>query len=201
MVLKNKLNIHDYANLSKAEEKISKQKALDLFDRKIIDTFEVGTTKGLQFIHTYLFDEIYEFAGKIREVNMSKGNFRFAHAMYLKEILSKIDAMPMNTFDEIIEKYIEMNVAHPFREANGRSMRIWLDQMLKKKLSQVVDWNKISKDDYLLAMERSPIKDLEIKSILKVALTEHINDRVTYIKGIDASYNYEGYNTYETGKI
>ena len=183
------------------EEKISKKKALELFDEKIIDKFEVGTFKGLQEIHKYLFEDIYDFAGKIRGENISKGNFRFAPVMYLKEALKNIDKMPQKTYDEIIEKYVEMNVAHPFREGNGRSTRIWLDRILIKEIGQVVDWSKVDKDDYLLAMERSPIKDIEIKVLLKDALTNKIDDRIVYMKGIDASYYYEGYYTYTIEEI
>ena len=169
-----------------------------MFETKKLDTFEIGTFKGLVQIHNYLFEDIYEFAGKIRTQNISKSNFRFASVMYLKEALRKIDEMPQSTFDEIIEKYVEMNIAHPFREGNGRSTRIWLDMILKKEIEMVVDWNKIDKQDYLLAMERSPIKNTEIKLLLKSALTDKINDREVYMKGIDASYNYEGYNLYKT---
>ena len=183
------------------EEKITKKKALEMFDKKIINTFEVGTFKGLQEIHKYLFEEIYDFAGKIREENISKGNFRFVPVMYLKEALKNIDKMPQKTYDEIIEKYVEMNVAHPFREGNGRSTRIWLDRILIKEIGQVVDWSKVDKDDYLLAMERSPIKDIEIKVLLKDALTDKIDDRIVYMKGIDASYYYEGYYTYTIEEI
>lgn len=198
MALENKLNITDSSELAKAEEKISKAKALELFENGLLDNFEVGTFKGLCSIHQYLFSDIYDFAGKIRTVNISKGNFRFAPVMYLEAALKSIDNMPQTTFDEIIEKYVEMNVAHPFREGNGRSTRIWLDCILKKELKQVVDWSKVDKEDYLLAMERSPIKDIEIKVILKAALTDKINDRLVYMKGIDASYHYEGYNVFKT---
>ena len=201
MALENKLGITDSAKLAQEEEKITKKKALELFDKKIIDTFEVGTFKGLQEIHKYLFEDIYEFAGKIRDENISKGNFRFAPVMYLKEALKNIDKMPQKTYDEIIEKYVEMNIAHPFREGNGRSTRIWLDRILIKELGQVVDWSKVDKNDYLLAMERSPIKDIEIKVLLKEALTDKINDRNVYMKGIDASYYYEGYYTYTIEEI
>ena len=200
MALKNKLEITDSTRLAQ-EEKITKKKALELFDNKIIDTFEVGTFKGLQEIHKYLFEDIYEFAGKIRNENISKGNFRFVPVMYLKEALKNIDKMPQKTYDEIIEKYVEMNIAHPFREGNGRSTRIWLDRILMKELGQVVDWSKVDKNDYLLAMERSPIKDIEIKVLLKEALTDKINDRTVYMKGIDASYYYEGYYTYTIEEI
>lgn len=201
MALENKLGITDSAELARTEEKISKQKALQLFELNLLDTFEVGTFKGLAQIHKYLFEDIYDFAGKIRKVNIAKGNFRFVPLMYLEAALKNIDAMPQNTFDEIIEKYVEMNIAHPFREGNGRSTRIWLDSILKKQIKQVIDWNKVDKEDYLLAMERSPIKDIEIKHILKAALTDKINDREVYMKGIDASYNYEGYNVYKTEEL
>lgn len=201
MALENKLGITDSAELARTEEKISKQKALQLFELNLLDTFEVGTFKGLAQIHKYLFEDIYAFAGQIRKVNIAKGNFRFVPLMYLEAALKNIDAMPQNTFDEIIEKYVEMNIAHPFREGNGRSTRIWLDAILKKEIKQVIDWNKVDKEDYLLAMERSPIKDIEIKHILKAALTNKINDREVYMKGIDASYNYEGYNVYKTEEL
>lgn len=201
MALENKLGITDSAELARTEEKISKQKALQLFELNLLDTFKVGTFKGLAQIHKYLFEDIYAFAGQIRKVNIAKGNFRFVPLMYLEAALKNIDAMPQNTFDEIIEKYVEMNIAHPFREGNGRSTRIWLDAILKKEIKQVIDWNKVDKEDYLLAMERSPIKDIEIKHILKAALTDKINDREVYMKGIDASYNYEGYNVYKTEEL
>ena len=197
-MLENKLGITNSIELAKEEERITKIKARKLFETKKLDTFEIGTFKGLVQIHNYLFEDIYEFAGKIRTQNISKSNFRFASVMYLKEALRKIDEMPQSTFDEIIEKYVEMNIAHPFREGNGRSTRIWLDMILKKEIGMVVDWNKIDKQDYLLAMERSPIKNTEIKLLLKSALTDKINDREVYMKGIDASYNYEGYNLYKT---
>ncbi len=195
-MLNNKLGITNEIELSKEEERITKLKALELFDTNKINEFEVGTTKGLIDIHKYLFSDIYDFAGKIRDVNLAKGSFRFAPAMYLEEALKKIDDMPEDNFDDIIKKYIEMNVAHPFREGNGRSTRIWLDMILKKELSKVVDWSKVNKEEYLLAMERSPIKDTEINILLKNALTNKINDREVYMKGIDTSYRYEGYNTY-----
>lgn len=201
MALENKLGITDSAELARTEEKISKQKALQLFELNLLDTFEVGTFKGLAQIHKYLFEDIYAFAGQMRKVNIAKGNFRFVPLMYLEAALKNIDAMPQNTFDEIIEKYVEMNIAHPFREGNGRSTRIWLDSILKKEIKQVIDWNKVDKEDYLLAMERSPIKDIEIKHILKAAITDKINDREVYMKGIDASYNYEGYNVYKTEEL
>ena len=195
------MKITNSSKLAEKEEKITKKKALELFDKKIIENFEIGTFKGLQEIHKYLFQDIYYFAGKIRDENISKGNFRFAPVMYLKEALKNIDKMPQKTFDEIIEKYVEMNIAHPFREGNGRSTRIWLDRIFIKELEKVVDWSKIDKNDYLLAMERSPIKDIEIKILLKEALTDKINDRTIYMKGIDASYYYEGYNTYTLEEI
>ena len=201
MVLENKLGITTSAELFNIEEKISKKKALELFELGILDTLEAGTFETLKKIHKYLFDEIYDFAGKIRAVNIAKGNFRFAPVIYLNEALKNIDKMPQKTFDEIIAKYIEMNVAHPFREGNGRSCRIWLDNILKKELNQVIDWSKVNKQDYLSAMERSPIKDIEIKILLKNALTNEINDRKMYMKGIDASYNIEGYNTYKTENL
>lgn len=196
MALKNKLGITDSAELAKAEERISKIKALELFENGVLDTFEVGTFKGLAAIHKYLFDEIYEFAGQIRTVNMAKGSFRFAPVMYLESALESISRMPQSTFDEIIAKYVEMNVAHPFREGNGRSTRLWLDAILKKELGQVVDWSQVDKEDYLLAMERSPIKDVEIKVLLCEALTDRVDDREVYMKGIDASYRYEGYGIF-----
>ena len=195
-MLENKLGITNSIELAKEEEKKKKIKAIELFENKILDKIEVGTYKGLAEIHKYLFEDIYEFAGEMRKENISKNNFRFASAMYLEEALNKIDQMPQSNFDEIVEKYIEMNVAHPFREGNGRSTRIWLDMILKKELKMVVDWSKINKEDYLLAMERSPIKNLEIKYLLKNALTDKINDREVYMKGIDTSYNYEGYNLF-----
>ena len=198
MVLENKLGISDSAELARQEEKISKKKALELFENKILDTLDAGTFETLSKIHKYLFDEIYNFAGEIRTVNIAKGNFRFAPVMYLEQALLHIDKMPQSTYEEIIEKYVEMNVAHPFREGNGRSTRIWLDLILKKELNMVVDWSMVDKEDYLLAMERSPIKNVEIRELLKQALTSKINDREVYMKGIDASYNYEGYFTYKT---
>ena len=195
-MLENKLAITNAAELARVEEKISKKKALEMFDTNFLDTLEVGTYQALSNIHHYLFGDIYEFAGKIRDVNIAKGNFRFAPVIYLENALQNIEKMPQATFDEIIEKYIEMNIAHPFREGNGRSMRIWLDNILKKELKQVVEWSKVDKGDYLLAMERSPIKDVEIKIFLEAALTEKTNDRDVYMKGIDASYRYEGYYIY-----
>ena len=201
MLLKNKLGLDDELELAKEEEKITKLKAIELFETKKLEEFEVGTFQGLSQIHKYLFEDIYEFAGKIRTENISKSNFRFASSMYLEDALKKIDKMPQSTFDEIVEKYIEMNIAHPFREGNGRSTRIWLDMILKKELGKVVDWNKIDKEDYLLAMERSPIKNTEIKILLQNALTDKIDDRDVYMKGIDASYKYEGYNVYKAEDI
>ena len=195
-MLENKLGITNEVELSKEEERLTKLKALELFDTNKINEFEVGTTKGLCDIHKYLFSDVYEFAGKIRDVNLAKGNFRFAPAMYLEEALKKIDNMSEDNFDDIIKKYIEMNIAHPFREGNGRSTRIWLDMILKNELGQVIDWSKINREEYLLAMERSPIKDTEINLLLKNALTDKINNREVYMKGIDTSYRYEGYNTY-----
>lgn len=201
MALKNKLGISDSAELAREEERISKKKAMELFEKGLLDQFEVGTFEGLAKIHKYLFDEVYDFAGKVRDENIAKGNFRFVPVMYLSAALEHIDKMPQTTFDEIIEKYVEMNVAHPFREGNGRSTRIWLDAILKKEIQQVIDWSKVDKEDYLLAMERSPIKDVEIKVLLKEALTDAVNDRSVYMKGIDASYYYEGYNTFKTEEL
>lgn len=198
MALENKLGITDSSALAREEEKISKKKALELFETGYLDTLTAGTFESLSLIHKYLFDKIYEFAGKMREVNIAKGNFRFAPLMYLQAALDNIDKMPQKDFDAIIEKYVEMNIAHPFREGNGRATRIWLDLILKKELGKVVDWSLVDKEDYLLAMERSPIKDIEIKHILKNALTDQINDREVYMKGIDTSYYYEGYTTFKT---
>ena len=198
MALENKLGITESSVLAREEEKISKKKALELFETGYLDTLQAGTFESLSLIHKYLFDEIYEFAGKMREVNIAKGNFRFAPLMYLQAALDNIDKMPQADFDAIIEKYVEMNIAHPFREGNGRATRIWLDLILKKELGKVVDWSLVDKEDYLLAMERSPIKDIEIKHILKNALTDQINDREVYMKGIDTSYYYEGYTTFKT---
>ena len=201
MTLENKLNITHQVELAKAEEKISKQKAKQLFDSGDIAKVEVGTFLGLSFIHTYLFDDIYHFAGKIREVNIAKGNFRFAPLMYLEVSLKHIDTMPQSNFDEIIEKYVEMNIAHPFREGNGRATRIWLDLILKKEIRQVVDWNRVDKEEYLSAMQRSVVKDVEIKVLLKQALTDQINDRELFMKGIDVSYYYEGYSEFKTEEL
>lgn len=195
-MLENKLGITNSVDLAHEEERITKLKALELFDTNKIDEFEIGTFKGLSCIHKYLFDDIYSFAGKIRKENIAKGNFRFASCMYLEDILHKIDNMPQDTFENIIKKYVEMNIAHPFREGNGRSTRIWLNLILRKKLNKVIDWSKVNKEDYLLAMERSPVKDLEIRLLLQDALTDKINDRQVFMKGIDSSYEYEGYNAY-----
>ena len=196
MVLSNKLQLTSQVELNRAEEKLSKQKAKQLFESGDITQVEVGTFAGLAYIHAYLFDEVYAFAGKIRDVNLAKGNFRFAPVMYLEQSVQHISAMPQQSFEQIIEKYVEMNVAHPFREGNGRATRIWLDLILKKELQQVIDWNAVDKAEYLSAMERSVVKDLEIKYLLKNALTEKINDRELYMKGIDVSYYYEGYSEY-----
>lgn len=201
MTLENKLGITDPAELARVEEKLSKRRALELFESGHLDSLTAGTYETLAEIHKYLFDDIYEFAGKIRDVNLAKNHFRFASVMYLQEALKNIEKMPQSDFDEIIEKYVEMNVAHPFREGNGRSTRIWLDLILKKEIGRVVDWSKVDKDDYLLAMERSPIRDIEIKYILKQALTDKINDREVYMKGIDHSYYYEGYAVYKTEEL
>lgn len=201
MALENKFGIKNSAELAREEERISKKKAVELFENGMLEKLEAGKFQTLCEIHKYLFDDIYDFAGKIRTVNLSKGNFRFAPLMYLETAIKNVDKMPQNTFDEIVEKYVEMNIVHPFREGNGRSMRIWLDMMLKKQIGQVVDWSKIEKEDYLMAMERSPIKDIEIKYILNAALTDQINDREVYMKGIDHSYYYEGYVTYKTEEL
>lgn len=196
MTLENKLGITSPIELAHKEELLTKRRALTLYDEGLLDAFETGTFDGLAKIHGYLFQDVYDFAGKMRTVNIAKGGFRFASSIYLPEALEAIGRMPQSTFDEIVEKYIEMNVAHPFREGNGRSMRIWLDVMLKKQLGLVVDWSLVDKEDYLLAMERSPVRDTEIKSLLKAALTSKTNDRQVYMKGIDASYSYEGYSAY-----
>ena len=201
MILENKLHITDQIELAKAEEKISKQKARQLFDTGDMSKVEVGTFAGLAFIHAYLFGEIYGFAGKIRDVNIAKSDFRFAPLMYLEASLKHIDAMPQCTFEQIIEKNVEMNVAHPFREGNGRATRIWLDLILKKEISRMVDWNRVDKEQYLSAMQRSPVNDLEIKHLLKHALTDQINDRALFMKGIDVSYFYEGYSQFKTEEL
>ncbi|MBQ3257774.1 MAG: Fic family protein [Oscillospiraceae bacterium] len=201
MALENKLGLTDSAELAREEERISKKNALALFESGLLEQMEAGSFAALQTIHRWLFEDIYDFAGKVRTVNLAKGNFRFAPLMYLDAALANIDKMPQATYDEIVEKYVEMNIAHPFREGNGRSMRIWLDQMLKKELHMVVDWSKVDKEDYLLAMERSPIRDIEIKHILKFALTDDIHSREVYMKGIDHSYYYEGYTNFKTNEL
>ena len=196
--LKNKLGITDSTELAREEERISKRKAAEMFESGMLDEMIPGSYKALQTIHKYLFSDIYEFAGQTRTVNLAKGNFRFAPVMYLDAALESIEKMPQSTFDEIIEKYVEMNIAHPFREGNGRSTRIWLDQILKKELGKVIDWSLVDKDDYLMAMERSPVKDVEIKVLLKAALTDQVNSREMFMKGVDHSYDYEGYSSYRT---
>jgi len=200
-MIENKLNIYNQVELAKAEEKISKLKAKKLFDTGDILKAEVGTFAGLSFIHKYLFEDIYHFAGQIRDVNIAKGNFRFVPLMYLKQALEQIDAMPQSNFDQIVEKYVEMNIAHPFREGNGRATRIWLDLLLKKEINKIIDWNIVNKEDYLSAMERSVVKDIEIKGILNQALTDKINDRALFMKGIDVSYFYEGYSEFNIDNI
>jgi len=200
MMLENKLGITNQVELARAEEKISKQKARQLFDAGDIDQ-AVGTFEGLAFIHTWLFGDVYHFAGKIRDLNVAKGNFRFAPVMYLEHSLNYIDSMPHSNLDAIIEKYVEMNIAHPFREGNGRATRIWLDLMLKKEIRKVIDWNAVDKEEYLSAMERSPVKDVEIKVLLKSALTDRIDDRALFMKGIDVSYFYEGYSEFKTEEL
>lgn len=197
-MLENKLGIFNSAELARAEEEITKRKALQLFELGLLDTCEVGTFAGLARIHGYLFEDVYDFAGRVRTENIAKGGFRFAPVMYLQAALESIDRMPHRTFQDIIAKYVEMNVAHPFREGNGRSMRLWLDSMLKTQLSRVVDWSRVAQDEYLMAMERSPVKDLEIRLLLETALTDRIHDREVFMKGVDASYSYEGYNVYKT---
>ena len=201
MALENKLNITDSAELAREEERITKKKAVELYDKGLLDGLEAGKFSSLSFIHKYLFEELYDFAGVMRDVNLAKGGFRFAPVMYLESALEHISNMKQSTFDEIIEKYVEMNIAHPFREGNGRATRIWLDLMLKKEIGMVVDWSEVDKEDYLLAMERSPVKDIEIKHILKNALTDKINDRELYMKGIDNSYHYEGYTAFKTEEL
>lgn len=200
-MLENKLGITDSTELARLEEKVSKKNALRLFETGELDRMTAGTYQSLAKIHKYLFEDIYEFAGKLRNVNLAKGNFRFVPVMYLEEALKHIDKMPQKSFEQIVEKYVEMNVAHPFREGNGRSMRIWLDLLLKKEIGQVIDWSKVDKDDYLLAMERSPIKDLELKYLLRIALTDKVQDRQVYMKGIDHSYYYEGYTVYKAEEL
>lgn len=201
MALENKLGLTNSADLAREEERISKKKAVELFETGLLDTLQAGEFATLQAIHKYLFEDIYAFAGEIRTVNMAKGNFRFAPLMYLQAALENIDKMPQSNFDEIVEKYVEMNIAHPFREGNGRSIRIWLDHILKNEIGKVIDWSKVDKEDYLLAMERSPIKDVEIKVLLKGALTDEINSREVYMKGIDHSYYYEGYTTFKAEEL
>ena len=201
MALENKLGLTSSADLAREEERISKKKAVALFETRLLDTLPAGKFVTLQAIHKYLFEDIYDFAGEIRTVNMAKGNFRFAPLMYLQAALENIDKMPQSNFDEIVEKYVEMNIAHPFREGNGRSTRIWLDHILKNEIGKVVDWSKVDKEDYLLAMERSPIKAVEIKVLLKGVLTDEINSREVYMKGIDHSYYYEGYTTFKTEEL
>ncbi len=201
MALENKLGITNSAELAREEERISKKKAVELFERGALDKLEPGKFTSLQAIHKALFEDIYDFAGKLRTVNLAKGNFRFVPLMYLEAALANIDKMPQSTYDEIIEKYVEMNIAHPFREGNGRSTRLWLDQMLKAGIGQVVDWSRVDKEDYLLAMERSPIKDVEIKVLLKAALTDDVDSREVFMKGIDHSYYYEGYTTFKAEEL
>lgn len=201
MTLENKLHLTSSVELAREEERISKKKAVELFESGYLDTLKAGSVDALCRIHEYLFSEVYDFAGQVRTVNLAKGNFRFAPVMYLEAALKNVEAMPQSTFDEIIEKYVEMNIAHPFREGNGRSTRIWLDLMLKKELHQVIDWSQVDKNDYLLAMERSPIKDIEIKHILKAALTDEISSREIYMKGIDTSYYYEGYTVFKAEEL
>ena len=201
MALENKLGLTNSADLAREEERLSKKKAVELFEKRFLDNLPAGKFSTLQAIHKYLFEDIYAFAGELRTVNIAKGNFRFAPLIYLESALENIDKMPQSSFDEIIEKYVEMNVAHPFREGNGRSTRIWLDHILKNEIGRVVDWSKVDKEDYLLAMERSPIKDIEIKHLLKNALTDDINSREVYMKGIDHSYYYEGYTTFKTEEL
>ena len=201
MALDNKLRLTSSTELDREEERISKKKALALFEKGILDNFPAGKFSTLQVIHKYLFEDIYDFAGELRTVNIAKGNFRFAPLMYLQAALENIDKMPQSNFDEIVEKYVEMNIAHPFREGNGRSTRIWLDHILKNEIDKVIDWSKVDKEDYLLAMERSPIKDVEIKVLLKGALTDEINSREVYMKGIDHSYYYEGYTTFKAEEL
>ena len=201
MALENKLNITNSAELAREEERISKKKAIELYDKGLLDGLEAGKFSALAFIHKYLFDELYDFAGVVRDVNIAKGGFRFAPVMYLDSALEHVSNMKQSTFDEIIEKYVEMNICHPFREGNGRSTRIWLDLILKKELGKCIDWSKVDKEDYLMAMERSPIKDIEIKHILKKALTDKINDRELYMKGIDNSYHYEGYTAFKAEEL
>lgn len=201
MALENKLGLTNSADLAREEERLSKKKAVELFEKRFLDNLPAGKFSTLQAIHKYLFEDIYAFAGELRTVNIAKGNFRFAPLIYLESALENIDKMPQSDFDEIIEKYVEMNIAHPFREGNGRSARIWLDHMLKQEIGKVIDWSKVDKEDYLLAMERSPVKDIEIKYLLKNALTDEVDSREVYMKGIDHSYYYEGYTTFKTEEL
>ena len=201
MVLENKLGISDSAELARAEERLSKQRAVELFDGGVLASLEPGTYESLAKIHEFLFADVYGFAGKMRNIDIAKGGFRFAPVLYLADAVARIEAMPQSTFDEIVEKYVEMNVAHPFREGNGRAMRIWLDAMLKAEIGKAVDWSQVDREDYLLAMERSPVRDVEIKALLKPALTEAVNDRDSFMKGIDASYAYEGYASYSASEL
>lgn len=201
MALENKLGLTSSADLAREEERISKKKAMELFETGLFNKLKPGKFSSLQTIHKYLFDEIYDFAGHVRTVNLAKGNFRFAPVMYLQAALENIDKMPQSTFDEIVEKYVEMNIAHPFREGNGRSTRIWLDLIFRAELHKVVDWSRIDKEDYLLAMERSPIRDIEIKHLLKNALTDDVDNREVYMKGIDHSYYYEGYTAFKADEL
>lgn len=201
MILENKLGLTSSADLARAEERVSKKRASELFDCKLLDSFPAGKFETFQIIHKYLLEDIYDFAGEIRTVNIAKGNFRFASVMYLQEALGNIDKMPQSNIDEIVEKYVEMNIAHPFREGNGRNTRIWLDHILKNEIGKVVDWSKVDKEDYLFAMQRSPIKDVEIKVLLKGALSDKINSREVYISGIDQSYYYEGFTAFNTEKL
>lgn len=201
MALENKLGIRESAELAREEERISKRRAAELYESGLLDSLEAGTFASLAAIHKFLFSEIYDFAGTVRSVNLAKGSFRFAPVMYLHAALESVSKMPQSTFEEIVEKYVEMNIAHPFREGNGRSTRIWLDAILKKELGLVVDWSRVDKEDYLLAMERSPIKDIELKYLLRAALTDRVNDREIFMKGIDASYHYEGYHVYKTSEL
>jgi cell filamentation protein len=200
-MLENKLGITSSAELAREEERISKKKAIEIFERALLKNAEAGTFQTLSFIHRYLFEDLYDFAGQIRRVNIAKGNFRFAPVMYIENSIENVEKMPQKSFEEIIEKYVEMNIVHPFREGNGRSMRLWLDHILKCELNYCVDWNKVDKEDYLLAMERSPVRDIEIKHVLKEALTDKIYDREIFMKGIDASYYYEGYNAFSADEI
>ena len=201
MALENKLGISDSAELARVEERLSKQRAVELFDSGALASFKPGAYESLAKIHEYLFADVYDFAGKMRNVDIAKGGFRFASVLYLADAVARIETMPQSTFDEIVEKYVEMNVAHPFREGNGRAMRVWLDAMLKAEIGRAVDWSRVDREDYLLAMERSPVRDVEIKALLKPALTEEVNDRDAFMKGIDASYAYEGYAYYSTSEL